>query len=462
MNNRTDQSISLSLRRNFSWTLAGNVVYGGCQWAMLVVLARLATPELVGRFALAFAVTAPVVMFTNLQLSAVEATDAKRDYLFADYLALRMLTCALAMAAIAVIALLSGHSAAGVILAVGLAKVFESMSDIYHGLLQQHERMDRIGISMVIKGPLSLAALAATYFLTGSLFWGTMSMAAVWGVVLALYDIRSGALVLAKSNEFREKFREKGFPKQPAQSAQSAMDFGKRVSRNIGGGVWDTSLRPRWNAKILRKLAGLSLPLGIAMMLVSLNANTPRYFVEWKLGEADLGFFAAMTQLMMFGNTVMGALGQSASPRMARLYAERNRSGFASLLMKLSGIGALIGAAGVLIAAIAGRWVLGSLYGPAYASHPNVFVWISVASGISYVGWFLGCGMTASRRFRVQVPLLAVTSAVTTLACLLLIPEMGMVGAALATVVAALVLTLGSLAVNMQAIRRINEQIGGA
>ncbi|NLE39325.1 MAG: hypothetical protein GX621_14995, partial [Pirellulaceae bacterium] len=31
----------LSLRRNFSWTLAGNLVNAACQWGVIVVLAKL-------------------------------------------------------------------------------------------------------------------------------------------------------------------------------------------------------------------------------------------------------------------------------------------------------------------------------------------------------------------------------------------------------------------------------------
>jgi hypothetical protein len=42
----------LSLRLNFSWTMVGNFVYAGCQWGMLMVLAKLGTPEIVGTFAL--------------------------------------------------------------------------------------------------------------------------------------------------------------------------------------------------------------------------------------------------------------------------------------------------------------------------------------------------------------------------------------------------------------------------
>src|SRR4051794_16358727 len=67
----------LSLRANFTWTFVGNVIYAACQWGMLVVLAKVARPETVGNFALALAVTAPVIMLTNLQLRAVQATDAR-------------------------------------------------------------------------------------------------------------------------------------------------------------------------------------------------------------------------------------------------------------------------------------------------------------------------------------------------------------------------------------------------
>ena len=40
----------LTLRINFLWTLGGNVVYAASQWGILVVLAKLGTPQMVGEF----------------------------------------------------------------------------------------------------------------------------------------------------------------------------------------------------------------------------------------------------------------------------------------------------------------------------------------------------------------------------------------------------------------------------
>ena len=66
-----------SLRSNVVWTLIGSLTYALCQWVMLSVLAKWGSPALVGEFALGLAVTAPVFMLTNLQLRAIQATDAR-------------------------------------------------------------------------------------------------------------------------------------------------------------------------------------------------------------------------------------------------------------------------------------------------------------------------------------------------------------------------------------------------
>src|SRR5262245_54066435 len=80
---------SLSLRHNFSWTLLGNGLYAACQWAIVVVLAKLGTPEMVGKFTFALSLTAPVILLANLNLRRLQATDARHEYEFGEYLGLQ-------------------------------------------------------------------------------------------------------------------------------------------------------------------------------------------------------------------------------------------------------------------------------------------------------------------------------------------------------------------------------------
>src|SRR5258708_26838048 len=99
----------LTLRVNFLWTLSGNVVYAACQWGMVVVLAKLGTPQLVGEFALALAITAPIVIGAGVSLRSVQATDAASEYPFGDYLLARLLTTAAARGDIVGIVCVSGY-----------------------------------------------------------------------------------------------------------------------------------------------------------------------------------------------------------------------------------------------------------------------------------------------------------------------------------------------------------------
>jgi hypothetical protein len=95
------RSRRLTLRVNFLWTLAGNVIYAACQWGILVALAKIGTVQMVGEFALALAITAPILVGAGLALRAVEATDALGEYEFRDYFSLRLLTSAAAVLVVA-------------------------------------------------------------------------------------------------------------------------------------------------------------------------------------------------------------------------------------------------------------------------------------------------------------------------------------------------------------------------
>src|SRR5262249_9497740 len=143
-----------SVRRNVAWALAGNLGYAACQWAVFVAVARLGGAADAGRLALGLALTAPVIVLANLQLRAVQATDARGEQPFAVSLGLRLVTTAAALVAIAALALGLGYRGAtlGVILGCALAKSFETLSDLVFGLLQHAEDLRRVALSMLGKG----------------------------------------------------------------------------------------------------------------------------------------------------------------------------------------------------------------------------------------------------------------------------------------------------------------------
>jgi O-antigen/teichoic acid export membrane protein len=381
-----------SVRSNFTWTLVGNVVYAGCQWGILAVLAKLGNPEMVGQFGLALAIAGPVFLFANLNLGAVEATDARGEYSFSEYFGVRIITSALALAAACLIAVLSQRSvvAIAVIFAVSASKAVESLSDIFYGLFQRHEAMDRVAKSMLIRGPLSLLGVAVAVWAYQNVMAAAIALAMVWAAVFVGFDLPRGSAILG--------------------------------NRRL--------IRPRFDVGSFVRLFRVSAPLGLAMMLISLIANIPRYFLEHERGARDLGIFVGLAYVVTAGTTVVSALGQSALPRMANFYSAGDLHGFKRLVRKLLLVGGALGAGGFLVALVGGPTLLRLLYTSDYAAHSDTFVIIMISAALNYVSSFLGYATTAARFFKQQFPLSFVVTCTTVVLSAFFVPRMGIDGAA--------------------------------
>jgi O-antigen/teichoic acid export membrane protein len=407
-----------SLRQNFRWTLTGNLVYSLCQWGMLSVLAKAGNVSMVGQFALALAIGGPVFMFTNLALRAIQVTDGSRQYRFADYFTLRLLTTMLGLLVIVILVFTSRYDPVtrGVILLVALAKFVECLSDVIGGLLQLNERLDQAAISLMIRGGLSILLFAATFLWSRSLLACTAAMCVAWLAVFVGYDLR--------------RAKEALIPGEPY-------------------------FRLDW--RVERKLVLLALPLGFVTMLLSLNGNLPRYLLEHYGGPAQLGMFASMAYLLVAVSTVVNALGQSATVRLSSLFAAGNLEGFKKLMGKLLGIGFAVLLLSLPLAAIFGRTLLILMYRPEYGDSMGAFLIMVAAGGVSAVASFLGYGMTAARCFRAQVPLTAACTLTTSVAISLLVPRHGLVGAALGLLASAMVLAVGCAVVLQTSIGRAQK-----
>jgi O-antigen/teichoic acid export membrane protein len=394
---------------------------------MVIVLAKMGSPEVVGRFAFGLSIAAPILMLSNLQLRQVQASDAINKYAFGDYFTVRWLTTSMALLVIAGVCFFArrGSYASWVLLVIGLAKAVESIGDVIHGLFQKHERMDIIAISMSLKGVLSIAAMGATYWYTHSLLASVLAMGFAWTITILLYD----------------------------------MNMANSFLRQIGGtATWRSgifayrcsSMRAVW------RLMVESVPLGAVMCLISLHTNIPRLVIERCSGEHALGLFVAISYFMQIGFLIEVALGQAAIPRLAQFFAQRRYDRFQWLVWQCLFVALALGIAGVGGAMIAGRFILMLVYGAEYAQHNTILVWMMVAAGLGYGIGFVRAAITAACHFNVQVPLFGLLTIVTAVGSYLWVPSYGLAGAAAAIICARCVtllvgfLMLASIVMNAQ------------
>ena len=388
-----------TLRGNALWSIAGIGSYAVAQWGVVVLLAKLGTPTMVGQVALGLAIGAPVFLFANLRLRAVLATDAAEKHRLSDYLAVRLATSAIGMLAVAAIALLEGgdRQTRSVILWIGIAKLMESGSDLSYGLWQRAERMKRIAISQMARGVLSVVLVAGLLAATGSAGWASAGLAVGWALVLLVHDL--------------------------PQSAELLGGFRAAADR----------LKPIWNAGGFRRLLWLTLPLGLASMLASLNINIPRYFIEHELGQSELGKFGALSYIGIASNLLVNGIVDSGAAKLGRDRASGQNRAFGVSLLKLFAPVLVISVAGILAAFCFGSQILTVLYTPAYAARTSLLVLLMVTAAVTNIASILSQALIAVGRFKTNLIALVLAVVVTASACVWLVPIYGLDGAAVAT-----------------------------
>ena len=416
------QSRRSSLFADFSWMFVGNAVYAAGQFITLILLAKLVRTEMVGQYALGLALVYPVMMFTNLQLKAVITSDISKRVQFGHYLGLRLLTTPFAFVAVYIITKLLRYDRdlTAVVLMVGVAYGIETISDVYYARLQLNDRMAEISKSLMAKALLSILGLAFAVYISHNVLWGIAGVALARAAVLFAYDIS---------------------PRTQGLTAE----FGRPPRAK--------ELTPRFSAAVQGKLAWLSLPLGIVVLLGCLNSSIPNFFIKNALGERDVGIFAAIGFVISVGNMAVVSLGQSAFTRLARAYVSGNMAAFGWLLGKLLAFGATLAGCGMVISKFEGREILTILFRPEYAERADLLPWVMAAGGVLFMAQFLGFGLTAANFYNSQVVLNAAASLSLFAACFWLIPRQGLLGAVLAMLIAAIVQLAGSILVLARAVR---------
>jgi O-antigen/teichoic acid export membrane protein len=292
-----------------------------------------------------------------------------------------------------------------VLAAVCVKVAADAFADVYCGLWQKYERMSMVGWVLSLNAVASIAFMALAAALRGGV--AVVAAGAALGSCVAFAFVH---VCTALDPELR------------AHLARGPALEWRRIAR----------------------LARESTPLGVILLLGSLQVNVPRYFVQHDGGEVALGLFAAAYQLTSAGTIVVQALGGGAAPRLARAAAAGDVSAFSAFARKLVLGAAGLGVLGVATSLLVGKPVLEIVFRAEFGAAAGVLVVLSAAAGVGFVATLLGYALTAARVITVQPLLLSASLAVATAGCAVLVPAYGAEGAAWALVLGSLVQAIWS------------------
>ncbi len=393
--------------KNASWALLGNVGYVFSQWCFLVILSKYASLDELGSFAVALAVIAPTFALTNGGLRTAQATDVNAQFCFSRYLGFR-LTGNLAAFVVVLLVAASGAfetrptTEAAILLCV--ARSVEGLSDVVHGQMQRAERLEFIGQSLLLRGLFQIAGFASVIAFDGGLKWALVANAMAALTIWILFD----------------------------------MARLKRVDpdERIGLALYLPSFAG------LATLAAVVMPFGIQVFINVLFQNLPRYFIQWKMDQAAVGIFSSVVYFVAAGAVVINALGQSALPRLSRLYRVDGRA-FVRLLLSLVTACGMACILGIFIVYLFGADILVLVYSHAFSGFGKLFLYVALFASALYIAVLMGVALTAARAMRGQILVNLVSLVALSIGSWWFVPELGLEGGALAMILGALVKMFG-------------------
>lgn len=392
-------TIRRSIRANFSFTLTGSLIYSACQWAMVALVTKYSENDL-SNLVIALSVSAPVIVFFNLQLRLLQALDADNKYLFGDLLSLRLIAQCLSLLVIGSWAyLFTDNSAlATCIILISLSRAFYSIGESFYGEQQKAERMGGIASSMSLKGLLSIT---------------------VFGYFLVIRDDLTAALMAWGSMHF----------------LMLVFD----VRQTLALGMAAKQLLPTVNFSAMASLAKKGMPLGFSGLLISLQINIPNYALMSSEYKSEVGVFGAILFLTTIGRKIIESGVRATGPRLANVLSEGRLERFQQLRMKLAALSGGLGVLGFAVALAFGEQLLSILYTDSFIPYSKVLLWVIIGETFNFSALALEHALSAGRKIDAQLK--SITSSVVVLlaASWLLIPENGVAGAAWAV-------TLGGLA----------------
>jgi O-antigen/teichoic acid export membrane protein len=391
-----------ALATNALWLLVSNFAYAGCQWGTVVVLAKLAPAASLGYFGLALAITNPIVMVTGSALKAYQSSDVLGRYRFADYVNIRLIANVVAGAAIAcvVAAGIVGHDAIAVLVPIAVAKIADATSETCYGVFQKHDRMNYVAVSKTFRGVLGLVAMTAAVASGGSVVAGAWALAIAWSVFVVAGDLW----------------------------------FANRLEPALG--------RPR--PAVLRRLAMETAPLGGIGGVMAMTQAVPRYLLELTQGAAAVGYYTALSSLIPIVSYFGGALGNASAPRLGWAMAS-NQAGYHRMSRRLVGSALLASLLIGFLAMVGGRPFLRIAYTENYAAYWSTFVLLALTAGLGLVNSATYYALIAARRSGLLLAIQCLGLAVTACVGYVLIPRLGLEGAALgAATGAVLMATIGA------------------
>ncbi|MBC8697563.1 oligosaccharide flippase family protein [Staphylococcus pseudintermedius] len=375
---------------NIMYTFVGNATLAFIKWLILILIVRLTTPNEVGSYTFAVAVSTPIMMFANMRLRLRYVVEDQWSYKSVKLT--RELLNAVAFMVVLIIATIIYPQYFTYIILISIIKILDLESEFYYALLHKVQNFRRIGLLQIGKSINVILFFAISLLISKSV------------VVALVFQLVSQLLWLVL--------------------------FELKAKKNIV-----QSTQPI-NQNKIKALIIIGLPLGVVQLVNAYNILIPRYAIEKFLNVSLVGIFASVSYLLTIIDLFMNAISQNIIIRIKDSFNNKRYGELEQYIFKKVPIySAFIGLMIIIPVYFFKDAIVFIVYGQSYINYSDILLIISFSIIFNFQSWIFDTMLMAFQVYKFQLISSLVTLIVSLIASVTLINYFGIYGASFAILI---------------------------
>ena len=376
-------------KKDYIWNSIGSFLQSAISPILLIVITRLNGVGDSGLFSFAMSLS---VVFWAISLwggRTYQVSDVKKEFSSGDYIVVRFISSLIVAVFSISFCILSGYDLIKTELIMVLVsfKILESIADSIYGVLQIHNKLYIVGISLTMKSVFGFMLFTLVDILTKNIVYGALSIFIVNIAVVIFYDI-------------------------PLMKHVESVGLTKKNIMQAG--------------KIMKKTAEVF----VVVFLTMFSLNIPRYFLD-KYHYDQIGYFGIMAMPITLLTLFISFVLQPNVVNLSELLKKKKIKEFTKIVSKIDFITFTLGILFVVSSYLIGVWALNTVFGidiNNFRIDLTIMVIGAVANAFASIYVNL---LIILRRFKGQFYTLLVTNILAVILSIYLIDRLAMLGSVL-------------------------------
>ena len=283
---------NLKVKNSIIYNTVGTFFYFFCQWAITVLVVKIGGYSNSGILSITISMTNIFYMISMYGVRSFQVSDIKNEYKDGDYLFVRLITSAVSLIFFCLTLLFLKYESKIQLCMIiyFFFKLGESITDLNFGFFQRYNFYRYIGISYILKGLATLLVFSITLYFSQNLLLTLLLETLILWFFIIIYDFRK------IKNKLNLKMKKD---------------------------------------KILQLLKICFSLMLYTLILPYLNFIT-RYQVEKFFGTEELGYYSAITMVIVVICTLFGSIFVIIIPKISYMYKEKNMNKIIKVIFKIN------------------------------------------------------------------------------------------------------------------------------